>query len=395
MLGAGESGWVDCLPSSVVFGHISQTTKGTPMLSRKETHCYWSVVVLVSAFLIGCPAETSPPDGDAGGDNAPPVADAQSVTVEFETATAIVLTGSDPDDGPLPLSYAIVTPPEHGVLTGSAPDLVYTPDAGFTGADSFSFTASDGAADSDPATVSITVQSNDTLTLNLGGGVTLVLVRIPAGTFQMGDLSGAGYATERPAHSVTISRPFYLGRFEVTQAQWVRVMGATSFYRTGDNQPAEFISWSDAQDFCQQVSALTGRTARLPTEAEWEYACRAGTSTDYFFGNDSAGLSAYAWYGGDSGSQTHDVGGKLPNPWGLYDMLGNVWEMCQDWYGAYDAAAVVDPTGPATGTTHPARGGAYGSTAAGGELRCSARNQVDSTHAYGADAGFRLVVEAP
>jgi formylglycine-generating enzyme required for sulfatase activity len=332
--------------------------------------------------------------GSPGTTNQSPIADDQSVTVALDTPTAITLTGSDPDSGPDALTFSIVSQPQHGTLTGTPPSVTYTPDSGYSGPDSFTFTVNDGAADSDPATVSITVQSDATLALDLGGGVMLELIRIPAGTFQMGDLSGVGYEAERPVHTVTISQPFYLGKYEVTQAQWNAVMGPTSFYRTGDNQPAEFVSWEDAQNFCAQISAMAGRTARLPSEAEWEYACRAGTTTDYSFGDDSSQLDQYAWYGGNSASQTHNVGGKLPNDWGLYDMLGNVWEMCQDWYGPYDSSPAVDPTGPVSGTQRIARGGAYGSTAPSGELRCSVRFVVDPTHAYGADAGFRLAVDA-
>jgi len=332
---------------------------------------------------------------ESGGANLPPTAFAQSVAVAFETPEAITLTASDPDSGPQALTYSIVSQPQHGTLTGTRPNVTYTPDAGYLGQDSFTFRANDGEAESSPATVSITVQSDETLTLDLGGGVTLELVRIPAGTFQMGDLSGAGYSGERPVHTVTISRPFYLGKYEVTQAQWNAVMGPTSFYFTGDNRPAEFVSWDDSQSFCQQVSALTARAARMPTEAEWEYACRAGTATDYSFGDDASQLGLYAWYSGNSANQTHDVGGKLPNAWGLYDMHGNVWESCQDWYGLYGSSAEVDPTGPASGTQRVVRGGYYGSTDDGAnDLRCSVRNSSTPTMPRGADTGFRLAVDA-
>ena len=332
--------------------------------------------------------------------NQPPVADDQSGTVDFDTPTAITLMASDPDGGPQALAYSIVSQPQHGTLTGTPPSVTYTPDTGYSGPDSFTFQASDGAADSSPATVSITVQSGtaqsgETLTLDLGGGVAMELIRIPAGTYQMGDLSGTGYNPERPVHAVTISRPFYLGQYEVTQAQWNAVMGPTSFYFTGDNRPAEFVSWDDCQIFSQQVSVLTGRTARLPTEAEWEYACRANTATDYSFGDDPSQLGQYAWYAGNSASQTQDVGDRLPNAWGLYDMHGNVWELCQDWYGPYGSSAEVDPTGPGSGTVRVIRGGSYESTSGGiSELRCSARNYSAPTKARGSDTGFRLAVDA-
>jgi formylglycine-generating enzyme required for sulfatase activity len=370
-----------------------------------------TVFACVAAILCicsqGCQPGETPADNTLG-TNQPgitpaggaPVGNDQSVIVAFNTSKPIMLTASGPDSGRQALTSAIVAQPQHGTLTGTPPSVTYTPTTGYSGPDSFTFKVNDGVADSAPATVSIAVQpgaaqsDGETLTLDLGAGVTMELVRIPAGTFQMGDLSGVGWAAELPVHTVTMSRPFYLGRYEVTQAQWNAVMGPTSFYFTGDNRPAEFISWDDSQSFCQRVSLLTGRTARLPTEAEWEYACRAGTAADYFFGDNASQLGQYAWYGDNSTSRTHDVGGQQPNAWGLYDMLGNVWELCQDWYGSYSSSAEVDPTGPASGTVRVIRGGSYGSTSAGAnELRCSDRNFSTPTKARGSDSGFRLAVD--
>ncbi|MFO0840609.1 MAG: SUMF1/EgtB/PvdO family nonheme iron enzyme [Phycisphaerae bacterium] len=346
----------------------------------------------------GCPTEDTTQTDVSGqtSNTGAPQAVSQTINVAFNTATAITLAANDAS-GSQSLTYALTSQPQHGVLTGAPPNVTYTPNDGFSGGDSFSFTASRGATTGPPATITLNVQSDQALTLDLGNGVTLALVRIAPGTFQMGDLSGVGFAAERPVHAVTISRAFYMGEFEVTQAQWTAVMGAWSFYRTGDQRPAEFVSWDDCQTFCQRVSQQTGRIVRLPTEAEWEFACRAGTSSDYFFGSDVSGIAGYVWYGGDSNTQTHEVGGKLPNAWGLYDMLGNVWEMCQDWNGTYSAAAATDPTGSATGSYRIIRGGSYSSSAgiSGNDLRCSVRNEVDPAKARGADTGFRVVVEAP
>ena len=159
----------------------------------------------------------------------------------------------------------------------------------------------------------------------LENSVSMDFVLIPAGQFSMGSV--AGDSDEQPVHEVTISQPFYLGVYEVTEADWSRVMGGN---KGSSTRPVLDVSWDDAVSFCAKLSALpaeraAGRVYRLPTEAEWEYACRAGTTTAYSFGDDASLLVDFAWFGGNSGGQTHPVGQKKPNPWGLYDMHGNVW----------------------------------------------------------------------
>ncbi len=185
-------------------------------------------------------------------------------------------------------------------------------------------------------------------------------VLIPAGKFQMG--STTGESDEKPVHWVRISQPFYLGKYEVTQAQWKTVMGSDnpSFFK-GDNLPVDTVSWDDCQVFIRKLNARRdGYTYRLPSEAEWEYACRAGTTGDY-----AGKLGARAWYYGNSGNQTHPVGWKSPNRWGLYDMHGNVWEWCQDWYGGdyYQNSPGTDPQGPSMGSDRVFRGGSWNTTA--------------------------------
>jgi formylglycine-generating enzyme required for sulfatase activity len=194
-------------------------------------------------------------------------------------------------------------------------------------------------------------------------GVEFVLIR--AGEFQMG--APDGDKDEQPVHTVRISKPFYLGQYEITQAQWQAVMENNPSRFTGDpTRPVENVSWEDVQDFIRRLNAKeSGVTYRLPTEAEWEYEARAGTTTAYSFGNDQGQLSQYAWYGATSGSQTQPVGKLRPNAWGLYDMHGNVWEWVQDWYGPYTAAAAVDPAGPSSGSRRVFRGGAWLSAAGG------------------------------
>jgi len=200
------------------------------------------------------------------------------------------------------------------------------------------------------------------------------LVFIPAGEFMMGSEKGRHRYTTivRPVHKVRLTRPFYLGKYEVTQAEWVSVMDANPSHFRGDQNPVEQVSWSDCQDFVKKLSLAparrnAGATFSLPTEAQWEYACRSGTTTAFHFGEDPdhRRLGNCAWHHGNSGGRSHTVGQKEPNPWGLYDITGNVWEWCSDWYGSYTKEAVTDPTGPTEptdldrGGRRVARGGAW------------------------------------
>jgi formylglycine-generating enzyme required for sulfatase activity len=213
-------------------------------------------------------------------------------------------------------------------------------------------------------------------------------VLIPAGEFLMG--SADGDDDEHPVHTVRISQPFYLGQYAVTQTQWQAVMGSNPSQFTGDlNRPVESVSWEDAQEFIRRLHAREdGATYRLPTEAEWEYAARAGSTTAYSFGDDPRQLSEYAWYSENSGGQTHPVGQLKPSAWGLYDMHGNVWEWVQDWYGPYTAAAVVDPAGPPSGSARVIRGGGWDYDTS----YCRSAYRNDATPGYRIDSlGFRLL----
>jgi len=178
----------------------------------------------------------------------------------------------------------------------------------------------------------------------------------------MGDESG--HDDELPVHQVTLTKPFYLGVHEVTQQQYEKVMGKNPSDFSDAKNPIEQVNWNDVVEFCRRLSELpeekaAGHVYRLPMEAEWEYACRAGTTTEYSFGDSESQLGEYAWFNGNSDDTTHPVGQKKANPWGLYDMHGNVWEWCQDWYAPYGSSPPADPQGPTSGSSRVLRGGSW------------------------------------
>jgi formylglycine-generating enzyme required for sulfatase activity len=222
------------------------------------------------------------------------------------------------------------------------------------------------------------------------------MVLIPAGEYRMGSPDSDQYALprEKPPHRVRITRPFYLGKYKVTQQQWQAVMDANPSHFKSPKNPVEWIRWSDCQAFLGKLDAShakgKGRFA-LPTEAQWEYACRAGSTTRYCFGDDDGVLEQYAWQGvSASSAETHPVGEKRPNAWGLYDMHGNVWECCRDWFDEnyYSQSPTDDPTGPANGTAHVIRGGCCYDPA----FRCrSAHRAGEFGPGYPSDVlGFRV-----
>ena len=215
-------------------------------------------------------------------------------------------------------------------------------------------------------------------------------VLIPAGTFQMGSNDSEAFEDEQPVHTVRLTQPFYLGKYEVTQGQWQAVMENNPSKFTGDpNRPVENVSWDDVQEFIRRLHAReSGTTYRLPTEAEWEYAARAGTTTRWSFSDDASQLGRYAWYERNAGGKTHPVGQLQPNPWGLYDMHGNVWEWVQDWYGKYTSGTAVNPAGPSSGSHRVLRGGSWNGTAP----HCRSANRVvDAPGNRYVRLGFRLL----
>lgn len=230
------------------------------------------------------------------------------------------------------------------------------------------------------------------ITVDLGPGVTMRLMLLPAGSFWMGSVENLGEEDESPRHRVTFSQPFYIGVCTVTQAQWIAVMGDNPSHFRGAQLPVDSVSWEDCQRFFTRLAARTGRQFALPTEAQWEYACRAGTETKWNFGESENAAPDHAWLRDNSSNTTHPVGQKPPNAWGLYDMHGNIAQWCADWYDkhTYDAGAVTDPTGPKTATGgRVLRGGAWGDAPEG--IRAAARNCLgpDGKHA---GIGFRCVM---
>jgi formylglycine-generating enzyme required for sulfatase activity len=208
---------------------------------------------------------------------------------------------------------------------------------------------------------------------------------IPPGAFLMG---GEANPREKPLHRVTIRKGFYLGIIPVTQAQWRSVMGYNPSKFPGADRPVEMVSWDDCRACCQKLTQLTGKPIRLPTEAEWEYACRAGGNSEYHTGDGEDSLRRAGWFKGNSDGQTHPVG-KLPcNAWNLFDMHGGVWEWCSDWFvEGYETEHQVDPAGPASGERRVVRGGAWDAEAA--ECRSAYRGRILPGNRYN-DCGFRV-----
>jgi formylglycine-generating enzyme required for sulfatase activity len=253
------------------------------------------------------------------------------------------------------------------------------------------------------------VELSKTLTFDLGNGVNLEMVLITAGTFIMGSPdSEAGRRSDETQHRVTISKPFYLGKYQVTQAQWQQVMGNNPSHFKGDKLlPIENVSWDDTKAFCRKLKEITQLPFGIPTEAQWEYACRTGTTTPFHFGSELNGSQAncngnnpyhktegWLWIikiKGPNLEKTTPVGKYPANAWGLYDMHGNVFEWCSDWYGEYPSGSVTDPSGPATGSNRVIRGGSWNDDA----VYCRSANRSRFGTSDRLDyLGFRLALSS-
>ena len=217
----------------------------------------------------------------------------------------------------------------------------------------------------------------------------IILNQIEAGKFLMGSYEGVGDEDELPVREVTITDDYYIGIYEITQKQWYAVMGTNPSGFKGDDLPVETVTWNGAVAFCEKLSEISGYNVSLPTEAQWEYACRAGTTTKWFFGDDE---SLYGTYGEtDIDKTTYSVGNFEPNPNGLYDMYGNVMEWCLDYYGSeYLADDLINPTGYESGEARISRGGGWGASPdycrSGYRNACAENDCSDGI-------GFRIVVK--
>lgn len=229
-------------------------------------------------------------------------------------------------------------------------------------------------------------------------GLGMKLVYVAPGSFQMGSTDSDIFSDEKPVHRVTISKGYWIGKYEVTQNEYQAIMGHNPSHFKGSNYPVESVSWNDAVKFCKKLSTReqsngrlpSGYDYRLPTEAEWEFAARGGTRSRGYKYSGSDDVDNVAWYNSNLDNKTHEVGTKSGNELGIYDMSGNVWEWCYDWYGSsYNNGTQADPAGPVTGSYRVARGGCWGS-----DVRScrSASRSAGSPVAAGDATGFRIAI---
>ena len=254
--------------------------------------------------------------------------------------------------------------------------------------------ASNTASSSNGYASSSSVSSDgNEISIPVKNGISIEMVKVEAGTFMMGATSEMeeGIATddEKPVHQVTLTKDYYMGKYEVTQALWKAVMGRKPSFFEGDNLPVEWVSWNDCQKFISKLNKMTGRRFRLPTEAEWEYAARGGKKSRGYQYSGSSNISDVAWYDGNSGSKTHPVGTKQANELGIYDMSGNVYEWCQDSYVSYVSASQTNPTGAVSGAFRVGRGGGWNCIARGCRSAFRYGYAPDDRDSY---LGLRLVL---
>ena len=262
---------------------------------------------------------------------------------------------------------------------------------GQTASISGSLTSSASSSNSNTLSSSGSSLSGNALTIPVKNGINIEMVKVEAGSFDMGATPEmqAPYEVEKPVHRVTLTNNYYIGKYEVTQALWQAVMGSNPSYFKGDDLPVEQVSWNDCQDFISKLNAMTGKRFRLPSEAEWEYAARGGNKSRGYQYSGSNTIGDVAWYDGNNSSMTHAVGTKQPNELGLYDMTGNVWEWCQDWYDSYSSSPQTNPIGAVSGSYRVFRGGGINSSA----RFCHSSIRFDNSPAFRSFIlGLRLVL---
>ena len=254
-----------------------------------------------------------------------------------------------------------------------------------------------GSSIASPSTTSTSLNvvgsstSGSVITIPVKEGINIEMVKVEAGNFDMGATPEMQnpFEDEKNVHNVTLTNNYYIGKYEVTQSLWQAVMWSNSSNFKGDDLPVEMVSWDDCLDFLSKLNSITGKKFRLPTEAEWEYAARGGKKSRGYQYSGSNTLGDVAWYANNSANKTHAVGTKQPNELGIYDMTGNVWEWCQDWYGSYGDSPRINPMGAVGGGYHVFRGGSWDCSAR--LCRSSCRDCITSGNRYGY-LGLRLAL---
>ena len=299
---------------------------------------------------------------------------------ESEEGT-VKLKASAPSDLQIRLSKEVVA------AVSSANDLIQ--DNVSTSSTSSSQSATTSSAFSSTSS-SVSSGSNE-ISIPVKNGITIDMVKVEAGTFMIGATSEMQnpYDGEKPVRQVTLTNDYYMGKYEVTQALWQAVTEKNPSIFKGDNLPVEQVSWKDCKKFISKLNRMTGRKFRLPSEAEWEYAARGGKKSKGYQYSGSSNISEVAWYTDNSGGKTHPVGTKQSNELGLYDMSGNVWEWCQDWYGSYVSSSQTNPTGAVSGACRVCRGGGLYDIAWGCRSACRDCSTPDSLFSR---LGLRLVL---
>ena len=262
---------------------------------------------------------------------------------------------------------------------------------GQTASISGSLTSSTSSSSANTLSSSGSSLSGNALTIPVKNGISIEMVKVEAGSFDMGATPEMKkpYDWEKPVHRVTLTNNYYIGKYEVTQALWKIVMGSNPSNFKGDNLPVENVSWNNCQKFISKLNKLTGKSFRLPTEAEWEFAARGGNKSRGYLYSGSNAIGDVAWYEGNSSFMTHAVGTKQPDELGIYDMTGNVWEWCQDWYDSYSSSPQTNPTGAVSGSYRVDRGGSWNCLARSCRASCRDRCTPDYRNN---SCGLRLVL---
>ncbi|MFH1421813.1 MAG: formylglycine-generating enzyme family protein [Planctomycetota bacterium] len=369
---------------------------------------YFLLLVLVSCVAVGLFAQEQPKQPPGPPDTPAKEEPQNSPQPKIHLKDGSILVGKIKLDSiKVTTDFGVLTVPKDyliGIKVGENDDEVQTDKFTIKGKveiDLFEVTTKSGALKIPKKDIKFIAFSEKFLSDTFTNSIGIKFVKIEAGEFMMGSPENEkDRQSDETQHKVKITKPFYIQTTEVTQAQWKAVMGNNPSYfqgparaaAGGDDLPVEKVSWDDAQEFIKKLNSKEGKNVyRLPTEAEWEYACRAGSTTRFCYGDDESKLRDYAWYQDNSDSKTHPVGTKLPNAWGLYDMHGNVLEWCNDSYdaGYYTSSPANDPQGPTSGEGRVLRGGSWNSVVAL-FFRSASRGGDHRSYRLSKVYGFRL-----